>query len=464
MTFYHSDQTQYSTVTLSNQAQCDSVVELHLDFGDFSSYTYDKTACESYVWDMNPDHVYTESVRDSVFVAAVDEDDCDTWYFLNLTVGHEVIVDGGEMTECSGFVWHGVPYYADAVLYDSLLTVGTRCDSIVTYQLHVIAPVATDTSIMACNPIWWQEHFCEEEGDYQHTFQSIYGCDSIVTVHFSLSEQLQTDIDTLSCEPFRWYEHYCNTDGMTYSHLFHTSQGCDSTVLLHVSLSGAVVTTLDVMACNSYEYNGVVYDEPGEVYIDLEALLTQAGCDSIVQLRVEIKDSESIGWIHGSPSVFVASNLVSGIYQYEMDTEGVEGDVSWSLTNSEWRILEAANGHCRILVTTPGSALLKASFYAEDCGEMERVFEINAGYYDVDEQESQEVNVYPNPTKGTLTVEAEGIESIRLIDVLGQVLETRDCDRKDSVILNLHNYMPSVYLLEIKTHNGVAMKRVTLYR
>lgn len=464
MTFYHSDQTQYSTVTLSNQAQCDSIVELQLDFGDYSSYTYNRAACESYVWDMNPNQVYTESVRDSVFVAAIDEEDCDTWYILNLTIGHEVMVDGGDMTECSGFVWHGVPYYADAVLYDSLLTTGTRCDSIVVHKLHVIAPVETDTSIMACNPIWWQEHFCEEEGDYQHTFQSIHGCDSIVTVHFSLSEPLLSEMDTLSCDPFRWYEHYCNTDGMTYSHLFHTPEGCDSTVLLHVSLSGAVVTTQEIMACDSYEHNGVVYDEPGIVYIDLEALQTQAGCDSIVQLKVQINDSESIGWIQGSSSVFVASNLVIGIYQYEIDTDGIEGGITWTFAEPGWQIVEAADNYCRIRVTTPGTNTLMARFIAADCGEMVRTFEINADYYDVEEQEGNGVQVYPNPTKGMITIEAEGIESIRLIDMMGQVIETIDGDRSNSVTLNLNRYAPSVYLLEMRTIGGLTQRRVTLYR
>ena len=253
MTFYHSDTPQYSVVTLTNVTGCDSIVELQLNFDSYAAFTYDRTACDSYVWDMNPNHVYTESVRDSVFVAAMNEEDCDTWYYLNLTVGHDIQVDGGTMTECSGFVWHGVPYYNDAIVYDSLQTSVTHCDSVVAYQLHIIAPVATDTNIVACRPIWWQEHYCETEGDYQHTFQSVYGCDSLVTLHFSLSEQLVYEFDSLSCEPFQWYEHQCNTDGMTCSHLFQTSQGCDSTVVMHVMLREAVTTTLELQACDYYE-------------------------------------------------------------------------------------------------------------------------------------------------------------------------------------------------------------------
>jgi hypothetical protein len=464
MTFNHSDETQYAAVTLTNVSGCDSIVELQLDFDSYAAFTSDRTACGSFVWEMKPDHVYTESVRDSVFVAAVSEEDCDTWYYLNLTLGHDTVVDGGALSGCSGFVWHGVAYYEDAILYDSLLTSGSHCDSIVTYQLHIIAPVATDTNIVACNPIWWREHYCQTEGDYQHVFQSVYGCDSLVTLHFSLSEQLFYEFDTLSCEPFQWYEYQCNTDGMTCSHLFQTSQGCDSTVVMHVALSEPVTTTIDIQACDFYEYDGVVYDVPGVFYFTVGTWQTTEGCDSVVQFRVEIKDSEGIGWIRGNSSVFVASNIVSGVYRYEIDTEGVAGDVLWSLANPQWLFLETANDHCRILVTTPGTNTLKASFTAEQCGLMERTFEINAGYFDVEEQAVHDVQVYPNPTKGTLHIEAEGIESVRLVDMIGQVLEMRDCGHSDSVMLDLNGYARAVYLLEIKTDKGVVKKRVVLCR
>ena len=462
MTFNHSDETQYAAVTLTNASGCDSIVELQLDFDSYAAYTHDRIACDSYVWEMNPNHVYTESVRDSVFVAATSEEDCDTWYYLNLTLGHESFVDGGVLNECSGFVWHGVTYNNDAILYDSLQTVGTHCDSIIAYQLRIIAPVATDTSIEACNPIWWQEHFCEIEGDYQHTFQSVYGCDSIVTLHFSLSEQLYYEYDTLSCEPFQWYEHQCNTDGMTCSHLFQTVQGCDSTVVLHVALREPVTTTVDIQACDFYEFEGMVYDTPGVFYFTRDTLQTQAGCDSVVQVKLEVSDSEAIGWIQGNHSVFVASNLVSGVYRYEIDTVGVAGGVVWSLADPAWQIMEATDDHCVILVTTPGANTLKARFVAEQCGEMERTFEINADYFGVEEQENLDVQVYPNPTKGTLTIEAEGIECIRLMDMLGQVLEMNEYGLENSVTLNLIGYAPSVYLLEINTIDSLIKKRVVL--
>lgn len=465
MTFNHSDQTQYATVTLTNMANCDSVVELHLDFDEFASYTHNRIACGSYEWEMNPGHIYYETQRDSVFVPAVNPEDCDTWYYLELTLGNDTLLDGGGMTECSGFVWHGVPYFEDAVLYDSLQTAVTHCDSIIFYNLSIIPPQSGEESIVSCQPIWWQEHYCEEEGDYQHTFMSQQGCDSIVTMHFSLSDVIVHEFDTLACEPFTWYDYNCNQSGMTCAHDFLTPLGCDSTVIMHVNINSTELSTQFIAACDTYELNGIVYDEPGLYVIDMDTVYSQQGCDSIVyRIKLEIKDLEQIGQINGLSNVFVASNLINGIYRYEIDQEDIQGVVTWSLSNPEWQIVEAQDNYCRVFVTTPGVSILTATFMTAECGEIKRDFEINAGYFDVNDYQKLEVNIFPNPTKGMVTIEAEGIESIRVTDMMGQVLEQREYNRSDSVDLSLTGYTPSVYLLEIKTVNGMVKKRVVLCR
>ena len=181
-------------------------------------------------------------------------------------------------------------------------------------------------------------------------------------------------------------------------------------------------------------------------------------------LKLAAYNSEHVGTISGSAQVYVASNLISGIYRYDIDATGIVGDVEWSLTNPDWLIVEATNTYCRIFVGTAGTATLKASFGVADCGEMERTFDINAGFFDVNDYQLVEVNVFPNPTKGAVTIESEGIESIRITDMMGQVLELRECDRSDSVVLSLASYVPSVYLLEIKTVNGIVKKRIVLCR
>ena len=467
-TFYHSDQMQYAWDTLTNANHCDSIVELNLSFDEYSSYTHTRTACDSYVWEMKPNITYTESTRDSIFVPAVGPDDCDTWYYLELTVGHNSVNDGGVMTECSGFVWHGVPYYADAVVYDTLQTPVTHCDSIIAYQLNIIPTVETDTSIVSCQPIMWQGHYCEDEGEYQHVFQSLQGCDSIVTMHFSLSDEIFYQFDTISCSPFTWYEYECFSDDTTYTHTFQTPAGCDSTVMMHVNLNTPVNNVRFQNACDSITIDGVFYGIPeGEsthtYRIVVDTLVGPNGCDSVLIVNLMLRASQSIGQISGNSHVYVATNFFSGIYRYEIDTTDIVGSISWSLSNPDWQVVDQDEVSCQIFVPTAGSGELIAHFTG-GCGEMEHSFMIYAGFYGVGDHDAIEANVYPNPTKGTVTVEAEGIESIRLTDMMGQVLNWREYDHSNTVILNLNGYAPSVYLLEIKTTEGMVKRRVVVSR
>ena len=464
--FYRMEQTQFAWDTLVNANGCDSVVELNLSFDEYASFTHNRIACGSYEWEMNPGHVYYETQRDSVFVPAVDPEDCDTWYYLDLTLGHDAFIDGGQMTECYGFMWHGVPYYEDAVVYDSLLTPVTHCDSVIYYNLTIIPPLSGEETVVSCQPVWWQEHYCEVEGDYQHTFTSLQGCDSIVTLHFSLADEIVNEFDTIACQPFTWFEYECdiNHNGMPCTHTFTTPSGCDSTVIKHVYMNHSELSTQFILACDWYEFNGIVYDEPGVTLIDVDTIFNQYGCDSIVRrIRLEIKDSDQIGLISGLSDVFVTSNLINGIYRYEINPDEVQGTIEWSLSNPDWQIVEAHDYYCSVFVGTPGSAMLSAKFRTTECGEIEREFVINAGFFGVGEQ-AIEVNVFPNPTKGTVTVEAEDIESIRLTNMMGQVLEIHECGGSDSVMLSLNGYAPSVYMLEVKTVNGMVKKRLVLCR
>ena len=469
MTFYRSEQTQYASVSLTNIYDCDSVVELQLDFGDYAKITETpQRVCDSYYWPRNhTTYQYDEShphVMDSVFIPG-DEVVCDSMIYLDLTMGRVWEMDGEPMMECSGFTWHGIPYYEDAVIYDSLQTVGTYCDSIIAYQLTIIPPIEKDTSIVSCQPMFWNGHYFWEEGDeYTHTYTSQYGCDSIVTAHFSLADEILYDVDTVACEFFNWYGYYFAETGQSFSHTFQTPSGCDSTVVMHATIVNTEVYTQLLTVCDSVELGGVWYTEPGNYYVYGDTLYSQSGCDSIVyRVNLTVNNAEQMGLISGLSNVYVASNLITGIYRYEINPDEVEGSIVWHLSNPDWQIVEAVDNYCRVFVSTPGSATLTAAFTLPECGEAERDFIIHAGFFDVGEQ-AFEVNVYPNPTKGTVTIEAEDIESIRLINMMGQVLEDRQDIRSDSAVLNLSGYAPSVYLVEIHTAYGTVKKRVTVCR
>ena len=90
------------------------------------------------------------------------------------------------------------------------------------------------------------------------------------------------------------------------------------------------------------------------------------------------------------------------------------------------------------------------------------VFELHAYYSPtgVDENEAQ-VKVYPNPTKGVMTIEAEGLSLISVYNALGQcVLQSNTTDSQK--VINLQGVAPGLYLLRVKTNSGTVLRRISV--
>ena len=80
----------------------------------------------------------------------------------------------------------------------------------------------------------------------------------------------------------------------------------------------------------------------------------------------------------------------------------------------------------------------------------------------VDENGSN-VALYPNPTKGNVTIEAEGMSRITVVSVLGQVVFDTELDA-DTYTLNMSQFNAGMYMVRVYTEGGVTVKRVTVMR
>jgi len=169
--------------------------------------------------------------------------------------------------------------------------------------------------------------------------------------------------------------------------------------------------------------------------------------------------------IVGETQVAMMNSFWTGIYDYHIDSTSLEQPVEWSLEGANWQLRPLGMARCLVYVSSIGTAVLHARISNELCSnEFEVVLPINSTYFGVEDNDAIKVKVYPNPTRNMVTVEAEGIERLRLIDMMGQVLEVRDYGRSDQAILYLSGYTPAVYLLEISTMNGTMRKRLVVCR
>ena len=79
----------------------------------------------------------------------------------------------------------------------------------------------------------------------------------------------------------------------------------------------------------------------------------------------------------------------------------------------------------------------------------------------IGEQVTDGVSVYPNPTSGEVTIKAEGMKWIRIVDMLGRKVYDREVE-SDEKTLNLSSFGSGIYLVNITTENGVVNRRIVV--
>lgn len=77
----------------------------------------------------------------------------------------------------------------------------------------------------------------------------------------------------------------------------------------------------------------------------------------------------------------------------------------------------------------------------------------------IDDVEASSILLYPNPAHDRVVVAAQGIRSIQVVNLMGQVVESRQA-QSDVVTIDLQHYATGVYFVRIETANSVAVKKL----
>jgi len=84
-------------------------------------------------------------------------------------------------------------------------------------------------------------------------------------------------------------------------------------------------------------------------------------------------------------------------------------------------------------------------------------FEYTSG---IGEQEA-DINLYPNPTQGEVTIEAEGLSQVRIVNMYGQTVYNAKVEN-DQVRIDLSNMAKGIYVMHIGTEKGEAVKQIVV--
>ena len=110
------------------------------------------------------------------------------------------------------------------------------------------------------------------------------------------------------------------------------------------------------------------------------------------------------------------------------------------------------------ILDAPGTYTYRnIAFYQDGCASepVDTMIDVT----DIDETATNAVSIYPNPTSGKVTIEAEQLRKVEIHNFLGQSLGNINADN-DLVTLDLSSFGKGLYLLMIQTENGLVRQSV----
>ena len=140
--------------------------------------------------------------------------------------------------------------------------------------------------------------------------------------------------------------------------------------------------------------------------------------------------------------------------------------VGFSIAPEEAGTLTPANDGKSVVVawsdTYKGEAVLTATPNAE-CNNGDNSLTINVTNSTDINEFGAKVNIFPNPTNGNVTVEAEGMQRLMVVNEIGQVVYDAEVNN-DTETLNMSQFGTGLFVVRIFTENGIGIKRVTVVR
>lgn len=323
--------------------------------------------------------------------------------------------------------------------------------------LNIYPQQTTEYSITACQSYTWNGIEYSESGDYEQTFESIHGCDSIVTLHLTIADKYLIDIEETACDSYTWNEQTLTASG-DYEQTFVSTIGCDSIVTLHLTIHPSAFAETTITTCDSYEWQGETYTESGDY---TRVFSTLQGCDSTLMLHLTIESVSQITDITGNTDVdsYLTPTSTYSIAAFNHPTQYI-----WALEPTEAGTLSGEGNEISINWDEQYKGTAKLTLTViNDCGEAERHLDINVkNSFSVDEN-GIAANIYPNPTEGDIHIVAQGMRRIRIINSMGQIVCDEEFD-SDETTLNMASYGIGLFLIQIETSQGEAVRHISVTR
>ena len=376
-------------------------------------------------------------------------------------------------TICEGSIYNQNGFnVSDEGFYNIMLQATNGIDSIV-YLTLIVMPkynIVLYETICQGNSYYFGGNYYTSPGVYTDTLQSQYGCDSIVTINLTIDNgSIGTDVVT-ACDSYTWI------DGITYTASNNTatytttnSAGCDSVITLNLTINRITTYTDIITACDSYTWiDGITYTASNNTAT--YTTTNSAGCDSVITLNLTINRStaytdvvtacDSYTWIDGN--TYTASNNTATYTT--INSEGCDSVITLNLT-----INYTVND--TIIDTAINEYVWNGTTYTES-GTYTYISETVNGcdsivtlIFTVETIGIETANMldnlafYPNPTNGIITFNHQDIQKVEVMDAMGRLVAVYE----NLYIVDLSKLSKGYYTMRITTSKGIAIRRAIKY-
>ena len=204
-----------------------------------------------------------------------------------------------------------------------------------------------------------------------------------------------------------------------------------------------------------------------DMVITLNHILSQSGscgydCENVLDITLTINVEPYVAQpeISGDTELDVRLTPTS-TYTITNDVE-----VGYGIEPEEAGALQHSVDNKTVVVTWnenyKGEAILTATPSAE-CNNGGNSLTINVKNSTNVNEFGVKANLYPNPTNGNVTVEADDLQRLTVVNELGQVVYDAEVNN-DTETLNMSQFGVGIYMVRIYTRNGMSVKRVSVIR
>ena len=212
---------------------------------------------------------------------------------MNCPFNQVVVVDSicfGDTIMVNKMPYFETGNYTDTIIVNDPAT----CDSVFLIDLTVL-PVYDTTlldTICQSDQVMFAGQVITESGTYTDTLSSQDGCDSIVHLELVVRPAFEKiRVDSICAGDTLFIGHFAHTESGIFKDTLQSVYGCDSIFFTDLTVLDTSLSVTSVSLClgETYEFRGVTYSESG-TYVD--ATTNSIGCDSTFVLNLSIPSTD----------------------------------------------------------------------------------------------------------------------------------------------------------------------------